>query len=147
MAEIKSRSYGIVPVAIGLNGEHMFLILRAFNNWDFPKGGPDDGEQPIQTAIREFTEETGIPNIDLKWGADFKETEIYSKSKVAAYFIGSVTQQEITLPINPELGKPEHDEYRWVEKSEARKLLPARLLPILEWAATKIIDGKSYDQS
>ena len=60
MAEIKSRSYGIVPVSIGTNGEHMFLILRAYKNWDFPKGGPDDGEQPIKTAIREFTEETGI---------------------------------------------------------------------------------------
>ena len=140
LAEIKSRSYGIIPVAIGINGEYLFLILRAFKNWDFPKGGPDAGEQPIQTAIREFTEETGILNIDLKWGADFKETEIYSKSKVAAYFIGSVTHQEITLPVNLELGKPEHDEYRWVEKSEASKLLPARLLPILEWAITKIND-------
>jgi len=138
VAEIKSRSYGIVPVAIGIKGEHIFLILRAFKNWDFPKGGPDDGEQPIQTAIREFTEETGIPNIDLKWGADFKETEIYSKSKVAAYFVGSVTQQEIALPINPELGKPEHDEYRWATKSEAAQILPPRLLPILEWADQQI---------
>ena len=138
MAEIKSRSYGIVPVAIDANGEHVFLILRAFKNWDFPKGGPDDGEQPIQTAIREFTEETGIPNIDLKWGDTFKETEIYSKSKVAAYFLGSTTQQEITLPINPELGKPEHDEYRWTTKSEAAQLLPNRLLPILVWADQQI---------
>ena len=147
MAEIKSRSYGIVPVSISANGEHKFLVLRAFKNWDFPKGGPDDGEQPIQTAVREFIEETGISHIDLKWGSDSKETVIYSKSKVAAYFIGSVTQQEITLPINPELGKPEHDEYRWVEKFEAAKLLPARLLPILEWALTKTTDGKSYDES
>ena len=138
MAEIKSRSYGIIPVSIGTNGDHMFLILRAYKNWDFPKGGPDDDEEPIKTAIREFTEETGIPNIDLKWGADFKETEIYSKGKVAAYFLGSVAQQEIILPINPELGKPEHDEYRWATKSEAAQILPSRLLPILEWADQQI---------
>ena len=138
MTEIKSRSYGIVPVAIGANGEHMFLILRAFKNWDFPKGGPDDGEEPLQTAIREFKEETGIPHIDLKWGLDFKETEIYSKSKVAAYFIGCVTQQEITLPINLQLGRPEHDEYLWVTALKAKELLPSRLTLILEWAINKI---------
>jgi bis(5'-nucleosidyl)-tetraphosphatase len=143
VAEIKSRSYGIVPVAIDANGEHLFLILRAFKNWDFPKGGPDYGEQPIQTAIREFTEETSIPNIDLKWGDSFKETEIYSKGKVATYFLGSITQQGITLPINSELGKPEHDEYRWVKKSEASELLPARLHPILEWATTTINERES----
>ena len=125
----------------------MFLVLRAYKNWDFPKGSPDDGEQPIQTAIREFKEETGIFQIDLEWGPDSKETEIYSKSKVATYFLGRVTQQDITLPINPELGKPEHDEYRWVEKFEAAKLLPARLLPVLEWALTKTTGRKSYDQS
>jgi 8-oxo-dGTP pyrophosphatase MutT (NUDIX family) len=116
----------------------MFLILRAFKNWDFPKGAPDNGEQPIQAAIREFIEETGIPNVNLKWGFDCKETEIYSKNKVAAYFLGSVTQQEIALPINPELGKPEHDEYRWVTKFEATQILPLRLLPILEWADQQI---------
>lgn len=138
MAEIKSRSYGIIPVAIGINGEYLFLILRAFKNWDFPKGGPDAGEQPIQTAIREFLEETGILHIDLKWGDAHKETEVYSKSKVATYFLGSVTQQEITLPINPELGRPEHDEYRWATKSEASQVLPSRLLPILEWANHQI---------
>jgi 8-oxo-dGTP pyrophosphatase MutT (NUDIX family) len=138
MAEIKFKSYGIIPVAISANGEHMFLILRAFKNWDFPKGAPDNGEQPIQAAIREFIEETGIPNVNLKWGFDCKETEIYSKNKVAAYFLGSVTQQEIALPINPELGKPEHDEYRWVTKFEATQILPLRLLPILEWADQQI---------
>ena len=138
MAEIKSRSYGIIPVAIGKNGEYLFLILRAFKNWDFPKGGPDAGEQPIQTAIREFLEETGILHIDLKWGDAFKETEVYSKSKVATYFLGSVTQQEVTLPINPELGKPEHDEYRWATKTEAAQILPLRLLPILEWADQQV---------
>ena len=138
MTEIKSRSYGIIPVAIGKNGEYLFLILRAFKNWDFPKGGPDAGEQPIQTAIREFLEETGILHIDLKWGDAFKETEVYSKSKVATYFFGSVTQQEITLPINPELGKPEHDEYRWATEAEAMELLPNRLKVILSWAIEKI---------
>jgi hypothetical protein len=42
------------------------------------------------------------------------------------------------LPVSPELGRPEHHEYRWVTYEEARSLLPLRLLPILEWAREKL---------
>jgi len=39
------------------------------------------------------------------------------------------------LPINPQLGKPEHHEWRWVTLAEARTLVPDRLLPLLDWIA------------
>ena len=62
------------------------------------------------------------------------DTAIYSGDKVASYFIARVEMQDITLPVNDQLGKPEHDEYRWVNADEARILLPLRLIPILNWA-------------
>ncbi|MBI1363256.1 MAG: RNA pyrophosphohydrolase [Proteobacteria bacterium] len=34
--------------------------------WQLPQGGIDEGENPLDAALREFFEETGIPATDLK---------------------------------------------------------------------------------
>ena len=134
MATVKRRSFGIVPVALKPDGTLIFLILRAYKNWDFPKGGADDGETPLEAAKREMKEETGIQQFTLPWGEASKETEIYAGGKVASYYLAKVEKQEITLPISAELGRPEHDEYIWATPDEVRVLLPLRLIPILDWA-------------
>jgi len=36
------------------------LMLRAYHHWDFPKGLLESGEDPLETALREVGEETGI---------------------------------------------------------------------------------------
>ncbi|MGH8313228.1 MAG: NUDIX domain-containing protein, partial [Gammaproteobacteria bacterium] len=36
----------------------LFLLLRAWRYWDFPKGAVEPGETPLQAAIREVREET-----------------------------------------------------------------------------------------
>jgi bis(5'-nucleosidyl)-tetraphosphatase len=43
--------------------------------------------------------------------------------------------------VNPELGHPEHTEFRWVSCAEAQELLPARLHPVLRWAWQTILPG------
>ena len=40
----------------------LVLMLRAYKNWDFPKGICEDGEQPKDAAIREIGEETRYRN-------------------------------------------------------------------------------------
>ena len=42
------------------------------------------------------------------------------------------------LPVSPELGRPEHHEYRWASLDEAEELLPPRLAVVLEWAQRTI---------
>lgn len=133
MSEIKKRSFGIVPVAFNQDGSPVLLILRAYKNWDFPKGGADAGETPLETAKREMIEETGIQQFSLDWGEVSMDTGIYAGGKVATYYIAKVIKAKILLPISEELGRPEHDEYRWVSLDEARSLLPQRLHPILDW--------------
>jgi bis(5'-nucleosidyl)-tetraphosphatase len=44
----------------------------------------------------------------------------------------------VKLPVSPELGRPEHQEYRWVSFEEAEDLLPPRLAVILDWARATI---------
>lgn len=113
----------------------LFLILRAYRNWDFPKGEIEAGESPLEAAMRETKEETAIEDLHFPFGAVFFEIGPYGKGKIARYYLGETRKAHVTLPVNPELGRPEHHEWRWVSLEEARKLLPERLLPVLDWAA------------
>ena len=91
-------------------------------------------ETPLEAAIRETAEEASITDLVFRWGEAFCETAPYGQGKVARYYLAETRQEHITLPVSPELGHPEHDEWRWVSFDEAGKLLPPRLQPILAWA-------------
>ena len=62
----------------------------------------------------------------------------YSGNKVARYYLAETDAEKIVLPVSPELGRPEHHEYRWVSFDEAEDLLPPRLAIVLEWARKTI---------
>lgn len=60
MAEPKKNAFG----GVVLDEEGRVLLRRVAGNykgyvWTFPKGRPDEGEKPHQTALREVREETG----------------------------------------------------------------------------------------
>ena len=57
---------------------------------------------------------------------------------MARYYLAETEEVEIVLPVSPELGRPEHHEYRWVSTEEAEELLPPRLAAVLEWAQRTI---------
>lgn len=126
-------SAGVVVVRGDASGWRL-LVLRAYRNWDFPKGMVKPGESPLEAAIRETGEEAAISDLAFEWGERYCETAPYRGGKVARYYLAETMQRSITLPVSPELGRPEHDEWRWVGFDEAGHLLPPRLQPILAWA-------------
>lgn len=130
----KTLSAGVV-VMRGIDAQRRYLLLRSYRNWDFPKGVVEAGEDSLQAAIREVEEETAITDLVFAWGHEYRETAPYGRGKVARYYLAKTKQSDVRLPVNPELGRPEHEEYRWVDYPAAHKLLPARLQIILEWAA------------
>jgi 8-oxo-dGTP pyrophosphatase MutT (NUDIX family) len=130
-------SAGIVPVRREGSGWKL-LVLRAYDDWDFPKGNIETGESPLETALREAREETGIGDLALEFGDTWCDTSPYSRNKVARYFLAVTRQQDITLPVSPELGRPEHQEWRWVDFSEAGRLIRPRLVPVLAWAYERL---------
>jgi 8-oxo-dGTP pyrophosphatase MutT (NUDIX family) len=136
----KILSAGVV-VMRGQEAQRRYLLLRAYRNWDFPKGVVEEGEDPLQAAIREVEEESSITDLVFRWGYDYRETPPYGRGKVARYYLAETRQLQIHLPINPELGRPEHDEFLWVDYSAAQKMLPPRLQPILEWAVHRSTSG------
>lgn len=135
------RSAGVVVVRREARGWRL-LVLRAYRNWDFPKGLIEPGESPFEAAVREAREETGIEDLVFRWGEDYRETEPYARNKVARYYLGETQSVLLTLPVNPELGRPEHHEYRWVDFAEARRLLPPRLQSVLSWARARLAERR-----
>lgn len=133
MGAVRKLSAGVVVVRRRPGGWR-FLLLRAWRNWDFPKGEVEAGEAPLAAARREVAEEAGLTGLRFRWGEAWCETAPYGRGKVARYYLAEARRGEATLPVNPGLGRAEHHEYRWVAGDAAGRLLPARLLPVLEWA-------------
>lgn len=136
ISKVVEVSAGIVVVR-PVDNKYKFLLLRSRNYWDFPKGHIELGEDAIDTAIRETNEETTLSSKDLrfKWGKVSKNSDKYKKgTKFAVYFIAETDRNKIDLPVSKELGRPEHDEYRWVSYGEAKKLVNERIGKILDWA-------------
>jgi 8-oxo-dGTP pyrophosphatase MutT (NUDIX family) len=129
---MKRLSAGIIPIMRAETTR--FLLLRSFNYWDFPKGAVEENEDPLEAAKRELQEEAGLSEVRFPFGEIYTETEPYSQGKIARYYLGEVKSEKVILGINPELGHPEHHEYRWVTYKEAQKLLGPRLLTVLQWA-------------
>jgi 8-oxo-dGTP pyrophosphatase MutT (NUDIX family) len=130
-------SAGVVVVRYAAP-EWRFLMLRAYRNWDFPKGLVEPGEDPFSAARREVVEETLIEDLQFDWGAGFFETAPYSRNKVARYYLAQTRTVAVTLPVRPELGRPEHHECRWVTLDEALALSSPRVEPVVRWAASTI---------
>lgn len=137
---VTEKSYGIVVIRYE-NNIPLFLLLGSKHYFDFPKGRNEENESGIDAALRETNEEASIKPTELsfKWGNDSFETEPYKKgTKTATYWLAETTKKDIILPINDELGKPEHNEFGWHTYDSAKKILNERLNKVLDWAWNKI---------
>jgi bis(5'-nucleosidyl)-tetraphosphatase len=117
--------------------KHRFVLLRAYKSWDFPKGRVEPGEEPLQAAIREVREETGIADLEFPIGTAFVETPPYARGKVARFYLAETRTAQVVLGVNPE-GIREHHEWRWLPYEAARFLLVDRLRAVLDWAERAI---------
>jgi bis(5'-nucleosidyl)-tetraphosphatase len=85
------EAFGIVPIFKQADKTHQFLLIQHHaGHWGFPKGHADPGESTVQTACREFREETGIAEFTvldevafaerynfMRDGRKFQKTVIY----------------------------------------------------------------------
>jgi 8-oxo-dGTP pyrophosphatase MutT (NUDIX family) len=134
---VRRFSAGVVVVHLGAAAAQ-YLLLRAYKNWDFPKGLVEPGEQPLEAALREVKEETTLVNLGFDWGVDYMDTGPYNKGKISRYYLARSDETRVHLPINPELGFPEHQEARWVGFETALNMVSPRLKPVVQWASAII---------
>ena len=61
----EERSFGLIPFR-EIEGQREFLLIQHnAGHWAFPKGRPEPGENALESATREFEEETGIHDYQL----------------------------------------------------------------------------------
>jgi 8-oxo-dGTP pyrophosphatase MutT (NUDIX family) len=130
-------SAGVVVVTLAQR-KLKYLLLRAYRNWDFPKGLVEAGEEPIDAALREVREETTLDDLSFDWGLEYMETGPYNKGKISRYYIARSKQSQVMLPVNPDLGRPEHHEACWVDMPRALAMVSPRVQPVVRWAHTII---------
>lgn len=117
------------------------LWAKKERGWSIPKGEIDPGEDPLDTARREFVEEVGIEPPD---GSPIHLGEIVQKSgkRVLAWAIeGDLNpgdQKSITCEIEwpPRSGKkieiPEVDRVEWVAPATAKNLVIEGQIPLFD---------------
>lgn len=122
MLQIKSNLIE-VHIAKIIDDKVKFLILKRAsdenypNIWQMVTGKIRDDEKAFETAIREICEETGldvkelyvVPKVNLFYNSED------NSSNLVPVFLAIVDKDEVIL-------SPEHQEYRWVRKKEAKSL-------------------------
>jgi 8-oxo-dGTP pyrophosphatase MutT (NUDIX family) len=134
----REQSAGVIIVRKDVDDDKV-LLMKSYDFWDFPKGGIEKDENKLQAAIREVKEETGITQLDFNWGKIYYETEPFGKhNKVVYYFVAETTTEDVVMGINPELGRPEHEEYAWVSFDQARGMVVERIKKAIDWAKERL---------
>ena len=89
-------SCGVVPVTRFHGARHYLLVQHDAGHWSFPKGHPEAGENPLQTARRELAEETGLRGVKLTERPAFEERYAFTKrsgrtvDKRVTFYVGDV---------------------------------------------------------
>lgn len=116
-------SYGVIVLFTDAAKNTFVCIVRhAAGHVAFPKGLPETGESPQETALRE---EAGINDVQLIEGKTVNEAYTFERGgrdvrKRAVYFVGHVA--DIT-PAIPRTDTNEITEVWWVPVDRAREML------------------------
>ena len=118
------HSYGIIPIykAAGEVARILCVKNKKSGQWGLPKGTPDVGESPWQTACRELEEETGIRDFQVIEGLELNDEYPVVKdgveySKTSTYYIAFVPNMQAGI-----IDKAGITEIKWQTLTEAREL-------------------------
>lgn len=104
------------------NNQNNILLIYRRNKWDLPKGRIDDGEKPIEAAIREVEEETGVLNLKVK---NLLSISRYTYKENGKHFLKVVYWYQMETkfqgPLVPEI-EEQITKVKWKSKSEISKI-------------------------
>lgn len=95
------QSFGVIPVH-QVDGRRRYLLVQHHaGHWGFPKGHPEGDETPVESAVRELMEETGLAVSRLLDDHPLSETYHFTARgarirKTVMYFVGHVETDSVT---------------------------------------------------
>jgi bis(5'-nucleosidyl)-tetraphosphatase len=134
MTTIQELSAGVIPYRRDGDRGLSYLVLHSATvrnpraKWEFPKGGMEPGETALQTAGREFQEETGLLRWTFREGFEKNLSYTYIRRgrkvvKTVTYFITEVLDSS-TLTRSPEhVEDPFGHWYHWGSFEQVSRLL------------------------
>ncbi len=135
----KELSAGVVVVHHD-GTSYRLLALHSFDHWDFPKAAVQGDADPMQTALHELEDATGLTDPALHWGEDYRETVPSEDGQVSRYYLAQAPDSDVALRV-PAGEAAEDYGYRWVTVEEAEDLLPPRLAVVLDWVVARLASG------
>ena len=122
-----------------LNAERELLLCHVTGqqHWDLPKGGIDRGESPLEAAVRETREETGLL-LDGAGLLDLGRCD-YRPRKDLHLFAMLMPRLDVTTlhcesqfsDLSSGRRMPEMDDYAWVALSDAPRRCTGRMATVL----------------
>ncbi|PIR66605.1 MAG: hypothetical protein COU51_03055 [Parcubacteria group bacterium CG10_big_fil_rev_8_21_14_0_10_36_14] len=116
----KSKTIKAGGIVIKKEGEQKLVLLvyrKKENDWSFPKGHVEPGEEIKDTVMREMKEETGLK-------VNFVKELVPNKYKNTKTGDETITHMFLLKPVSGEI-KPEHegDKVEWVALNDVRERL------------------------
>lgn len=126
-----------------------FWARRDEGAWTIPKGGIDEGEEPLIAARREFIEETGVD--PGEGGMALAPCRQSGGKTILAWAIegdcdaGAVRSNDFEMEWPPRSGRigrfPEIDRAEWFTLEEARRKIHAGQVPLLDELERRLSAG------
>ena len=118
-----------------------FWAKRDEGAWSIPKGEIEPGEQAIDVARREFQEELGAPppDVELTSLGSIRQAGgkvVHAWTAAGDFDVAQLKSVDFTMEWPPRSGRmqefPEVDRAAWFGLDEARRMILASQLPLLD---------------
>ena len=124
-------------VILNAGGELLLCHVTGQRHWDLPKGGMAEGESPLETALRETAEETGLA-LDARSLTDLGRFD-YRPRKALHLFATLMPRLDVALLrcasefSHHASGRrlPEMDGYAWFDFAEVPRRTTPRMAQVL----------------
>ncbi len=134
MTALHENSAGVIPYRAAEGGARLYLVLHSATvrnpraKWEFPKGGMEVGESTRDTAAREFSEETGLPDWSFREGFERSLTYTYVRRgrkvlKTVTYYLVEVRSDAPPIPSSEHVEDGAGQWCRWGTFDEITRLL------------------------
>ena len=111
-----------------------FLLMKHVDRYDLPKGHTEPGESELECALREMTEETGIPIDGVRVESDFEYRSIYYPQ--SARLNNAIVEKTLVIflgwvDLASEITVTEHLGYEWFDWQPPHQIQPQTIDPLL----------------